>query len=332
MKNLNNYRASMPQRSAWDREQSGFTLIELLLVMAIIGVLSSMALGVMRKAQDDARESATRARIAQIEAFIAIEMEDYEVRRLPISNSELIGYCRANPNQSGLYPQVRNLRRQILMDIMNTEMPRPLLDSTSLSGFAVNPDLARFPSNQVGIGVNSLGFADWLDFNSSGIENYPIAFRGVTLRDRLAQLVPSRVQSYERNRDLRFDLPGEYLYAILERIDVDGTPAIEYLGNAAVGNSDDDEFKEVVDAWGDPMQLRIWQIAGIEIENQNGDSPPGTDVWEDADVNPDFETLVPLASDPSVLLPKGYKPLDPTEPRDITKIRAEVVSRRLIGN
>jgi len=322
-------------------EPRGFTLIELLLVIAIIAVLSSMAIGVMRKAQDDAKESATLARIKQIEAIIAVEMEDFEVRRLPISNAELARFVQANPNHVDassnpvkIFAQVRQLRRQILMDIINSELPRPIFDDTT-STFFFNPDVGMFPSTQSGVGTGSLGFTAWLNYSGPDPPNYPNPAATATgtkrLSVRLAELIPARVISYRQNlgqdRDGDgfddFDLPGEYLYAILERINVDGTPAIESLGDAAVGNTDDDGFKEVVDAWGDPMNLRLWQIAANEVADRDGNSPPGTDVWEDIEANPDFDVRISN-------IPFGYKVLDPTEPRDLTKIRAEVVSQRIL--
>ena len=121
-----------------------------------------------------------------------------------------------------------------------------------------------------------------------------------------------------------FNLPGEYLYAILERINVDGTPAIEFLGDAAVGNTDGDGFKEVVDAWGEPMNLRLWQIEGLEVADRDGNPPPGTDVWEDKEATPDFDVR------DSFGIPFGYKVLDPTETRELSKIRAEVASQRIL--
>ncbi|MDE0937699.1 MAG: prepilin-type N-terminal cleavage/methylation domain-containing protein, partial [Mariniblastus sp.] len=62
----------------------GFTLIELLLVIAIVTVLSTMALGVLRSATTDAKISATQARLTQINAIMEVVMEDYSVRRMPV--------------------------------------------------------------------------------------------------------------------------------------------------------------------------------------------------------------------------------------------------------
>jgi len=199
------------------------------------------------------------------------------------------------------------------MDIISAEMPRPfVVPNTNPQRFDKNPDLGRFPTNVAGVGTGSLGFRDWLDSAYPGLAR------------RLSDLVPSKVLSFRRLDDPEFNLPGEYLYAILERIDVDGTPATESLGNSAIGNSDDDRFPEIVDAWGEPMQLRIWQIAGVEVD-QDGNPTEDTDIWQDMDPNPNFDLRDPNG------FPLGYKVLDPTESRDITKIRTEVASTRLLN-
>ena len=50
--------------------ENGFTIVELLLVIAIIGVLTTLALGVMQGATNDAKVAATQVRIQQVEAIM----------------------------------------------------------------------------------------------------------------------------------------------------------------------------------------------------------------------------------------------------------------------
>ncbi len=275
---------------------SGFTLVELLLVITIIAVLSGMTLGVLKNAQDDAKAVATKARIGQIESLLSIQLEDYEVRRLPISNRELAGYVRDSGNTPVL-AHVRDLRRQILMDIINSEIPRPFVDSAT-GAFVANDDVGNFPSKNPSID-GGVGFYEWLGTDYSA------------LRTRLESLKPARVASFidmkksTGETEERFDLPGEYLYAVLQRMDIDGTPAIELLGNAAIGNSDVDEYFEITDAWGEPMQLRIWQV--------DDDDSTATD-FDDGELNQ---------------IPAGYAGLNPTVPKAIQDIRFEVISTRL---
>ena len=76
---------------------SAFTLVELLIVIAIIGVLTAMSLSLLGSASNDAKVSATQARMSQITSILQLQMEDYEVRRLPISNRVLGQFVEANP-------------------------------------------------------------------------------------------------------------------------------------------------------------------------------------------------------------------------------------------
>jgi prepilin-type N-terminal cleavage/methylation domain-containing protein len=291
-------------------------LPELLIVIAIIGVLASMGLGIMRKAQVDAREAATQSRVEQIESLLQMQLEDYEVRRLPISLREIAAYCNNNMIhadlgggvEDNLRLDVTNMKRRILMDIINAEMPRPVVDSSTASGFRYNPDVGLFPTTLPGFN-NPMGFTEWLDDRF-----------GPTIITRLNGLTSAKVQSWQWIANLptaqrdTFDLPGEYLYQILARIDIDGSTAIELLGNATIGNSDGDDFLEIVDAWGDPMSLRIWQVDAEEVS---------TDVWQDIEPS-DFEQV-----DSSTGMPLGYTVIDPTVPREISKIRFEVRSDNL---
>jgi len=234
------------------------------MVITIIAVLSSLALGVLASAQDDARAAATQSRIAQVESLLSVQLEDYEVRRLPISNRELVGYVNANSVITDpVLVQVRNLRRQILMDIINTEIPRPGLTGTATSNFQA-----------------------WLN------QNYPNPFGGQSLANRVDNARPSATQ-------VTGNSPGQHLYAVLANMNIDGSSGVELLGNAAIGNT-------VVDAWGDPLELRIWQV----------DNDPATEE--------DFDGAATLSDDPP-----GYEALNLTVPREIQQIRFQVVSTRL---
>ena len=326
---------------------SGFTLVELLLVIAIISVLSVMSLGVLRSAQDNARSAATQSRITQIESLLAIELEDFEVRRLPISNRELAAFVRANPAQNAdgdsikVFAQLRALRRQILMDLINSEFPRPCLDVTDAAGlghpFRLSVDVGAFPSDigpvtaTDGVLGEELcenggnGFRTWLE------ENYAVGIgpdQDIFLWDRLNEVRTSVVRSLAALNqpgdpvEARFDLPGEYLFAVLQRIDVDGTPAVELITNAAIGNVDGDAYPELIDAWGEPLQLRIWQIDSTP-NPELGMYADGSAVFNEDVENLDFD-LLDVGG-----VPTGYTGLDPRISREIQKIRFQVVSTRL---
>ena len=301
---------------------SGFTLVELLFVIAIISVLSTLSLGIMLSAQDDAKESATLSRIRQVEAILQIELEEYEVRRLPIRTRDLESFFSGG---AGVGVRVRNLRRRIIADIINAELPTLLVNQNGTpdpndDSFVI-PELGVFPTNQPSVmqpgdgSIERMGFRDWLDDNFSGLAS---DLEGVASSRVTAWSSVIAMQDIPNGKI--FDLPGEYLYEALRRINLDGDPAIETLGNQAVGDSDGDGFLEIIDAWGEPLQLIIWQIAAQEVDG-SGNPMPGTDVWEDVP-NAEFNTVINGG-------PTGYTLIDPTVPREVSKIRFEVRSTRL---
>ncbi len=295
----------------------GFTLTELMLVIAIMAVLSTMSLALMRSAQEDAKYSATRSRIHKIEAMLQLELENYEVRRLPIRLAELASFM---PGAN--LAEIRDVKRRILADLISSEMPRPFVNE--FGEFVVNPDLGRFPTQSQPLvpwvagspqeAAYKIGFYEWL-FNKYG----------KSLGLRLRELRSAGTQSWDAYRDVEFDLPGEYLYAILERIDYDGSSGIEALGNAAIGNSDGDQYPEVVDAWGNSMQLRILQVISEEVD-ASGNFQADTGVWQDY---PTDWTTEQDAGVPTDGLPVGYCPLNPVVPQELNEIRFHVVSPQL---
>ena len=200
-------------------------------------------------------------------------------------------------------------------------MANPELGQLAPASSPVNPDL----------GLNFRGWAQGVNgFDSNG-QTFVEFLDGT----RTAEM--AFWQSIASAGDLEFKEPGEYLFLILSRIDIDGISALESLGPNVVGDPDGDGHPDIVDAFGDSMQLRILQVA-VDIGN-----PPVVPTLADGDIWPDVadseinwqqhnEFRIADGSDGQGLfvnVPQGYQFLDPVIPRSLGKIRFQVVSPRL---
>ncbi len=277
--------------------KKAFTLVELLIVIAIIGVLTAMSLTMLAGASNDAKISATQARISQITSILQLQMEDYEVRRLPISNRVLDAFVGMNriAIDGGTAPrndrlQLKYLRRQVLMALIDSEMPRPVRQFPTGqpieysenefagqfgSNFGLSADSTfaqtNLAKNQGEFGMMGPSFGEWLDANYTAQVGSP----PTDLRTVLNSVTSGGARKFRRQVDAttppvdtnELDLPGEYLHEILRSIQIDGQSAVELLGNSAIGNTDDDIYPEVVDAWGDPLLFDIEQFGATVVDN-----------------------------------------------------------------
>lgn len=218
------------------RRQSGFTLVELLFVIAIIAILSTLSLLVLRGAQDEARHGATESRVAQIKALLQQRLEDYEVRKLPV---RLDLYTT---NRS----ELRELKQLILADIISCEMPRDEVH------------VQAFPSSELQAGIMAIAART----PPGDVFNAPQA---TNLINELQQpkMMPALARRFVRPSDpipnppTPANLNSEYLYGVLALTDFDGSPGIEALGSAAIADTDGDGYLEVIDAFGAPIEFDI---------------------------------------------------------------------------
>ncbi len=286
------------------KRSRGFTLVELLMVISMIAIMAGMALVALRGAREDARESATEARISRIVAMLKIQFEEYEFRKLPL---RLDLFVTQNPKAGVPFQvQIRNLKRRIILDMINSEMPRAIEDPVGMTPpFFNTSEIGTFPTaNPLNPTDPVTSFRQWLD------DNYPRDESGLTpgpgspttLRGRLEALRQTKVTIWQRLRTRlyvaphpyagtpKIDLPAEYLYEILANSSSDDTPALEGLSPNAIGDSDNDGALEIVDSWGDPLNFEIGQLAPAQgvypfftdptsAENGYSSSTMGSDIY-----------------------------------------------------
>jgi len=241
------------------KNRSGFTLFELLLVISIIAVLASMAVGVIVGAQHDARVAATLSRMQIIERLLITELEDYEVRRSPVSFANigiLVNAAISNGpweatdgngrDRRRLYGRL--MKRMIVADLIRAELP-----NSSRAEFGIG----EFPSQL---------FRDFLQDEL----NIPTG----TINARITSAITPKISRWEGD----ILETSELLYRILRDLDVDGISGLDALGNpSAIGDTDGDGNLEIVDAWGERISFRFLQQVVIPDDGSGITNPSG--IW-----------------------------------------------------
>lgn len=311
--------------------RSAFTLIELLLVISIIAVLGTLAVGLIGSAQVDARVAASRARATLIQKAMEVEMEDYEVRRSPLPFTTIGALTAAVPStiwtdsapgDKNFLLHAKNLKRMLTIDLIRSEFPTnrigkpydsatnapvglgvfpsPAMSEYLVNDLLLNPTAPAFQLLARAQPANVVRWASFRGFDKTPAEQNPLT---------------------EENIQQRFVDASEMLYAIISVIEYDGTSVIDSLGTAAIADNDGDGVLEVIDAFGDPMRFEFHQRNIVPEEfNPPTSAPrpfagPFTGVWAlevlpnpEADMTT-FDDFVPVQSTDLV------KPVLPTDLR-----------------
>jgi type II secretory pathway pseudopilin PulG len=264
-------------------------LIELLLVIAIVTVLSTMALGVLRSATTDAKISATQARLTQINAIMEVVMEDYSVRRMPVDLN--VTPVPLDANGDPVMPPrawLRQLRYQILSELIDVELPRPYY-------FQNEGHYIPNSNRETGLFFDGPGYVgnDPSPPGSSNGQYTAIGnYRDPSILDSAGapqSAIMQRWKILSQQYPDDFNLPGEYLYQFLYSYDFDGAPAVEALGSQAIADTDGDQLMEVVDAFGEPLLYEIQQRAPETQDTDQDLDNDVTDPNDDDDAFPDLE-------------------------------------------
>ena len=267
----------------------GFTLVELLLVVAIIAVLSTLAVGVLGSASNDAKAAATRARVELIGQVLQTQLEEYEVRRIPFGGNivNLTNFIIDNGSDGNggvggsgqwenrgatgqFFVHFKNLNRMFTIDLIRAELPNGRSNNPGLGQFP-SPGLVTYLSTVLGVDTDpSSGNPDYL-----AIRTYAQSGRiGPWSTWELDFSTPGADPSL-RDQEQRFADAAELLYQHMLQIDFNGTTALDALGSAAVGDTDGDGRPEVVDAWGGPIYFQFQQPLVQRVDT----TPPTSGVW-----------------------------------------------------
>jgi prepilin-type N-terminal cleavage/methylation domain-containing protein len=262
--------------------QRGFTLVELILVLAIIGILSSLGLAIIAGAQEDAQVSRTRAQIDRISLVLNQRLEESVYRILPVDLSGLTQKEKAW------------VRTAAIAELLRVEFPTrqsDLLDITPANP-AANPPEYPFPVNEKYRLPNPPPHApravtgyDWSFFPDPQL----------MVRHRVRLGMPTNGSAL--GTWTAANESAECLYAILASITMeDGKSALSLVSASEIGDKDADGRKEILDAFGDPL-LADLVVRDLVDEHGNRLNP-----LVDPHINPAFdrdpELGPPMLADP----------------------------------
>jgi len=195
-----------------------FTLIELLLVISIIGILSALGVSVLASAEQDALESRSKAGIERLSLVMNRKMEENRYRILPV---------RLPTDSTPL--AIRTFRQQLMSEFARVEFPFRLQHLSS-----------PFPSNP-------------------GPSGGPTPFGALNInRPQIADRYAAKLGIGSANPATVEHESAEVLYAILSlNFDEFGHPLSAVLREREIGDTDNDGYNEVLDAFGDPLQFSL---------------------------------------------------------------------------
>lgn len=230
--------------------RSGFTLIELLVVLAIITVLLSISWVVYGAAVENARISATRATIRQLDSALQERLTAFSHVNLK-TQAQLF---KANYDAAGNTPAAVEFVPLEVAEIMVRKdrfralFPQREQDLWGLNGVQETPPTAGDDSPLLRRMWNPTA-SDWKTDSWRGRND-----------DNMAAPLEVRVAAES----------SELLYVALTQGDVfGGTPLpLDRINSRHLGDTDGDKNPEFLDDWGKPLQFYNWATALVRRGGQ----------------------------------------------------------------
>jgi hypothetical protein len=201
--------------------------MELLIVILIISILAAMALSALAGATELAREQRTRVIINKIDQLIGEQYEGYRTRAVPI---------RVIPGVDPI--SAARLRLYALRDVMRMELPDRITDV--VDGPATITVAATVNGVSQAVSVRAAQPAAWK------------SYRRRALRELGANWATAWTDQHQG---------AECLYLILSQHRDGDKSALDFFLPQEIGDVDADGMKEILDAWGQPIEFLRWAPA-----------------------------------------------------------------------
>lgn len=252
------------------RSKNAFTLVEVLVVIVILSIMGAMVTTAVSGVTTTAKRSRTKTIISIVDSVLAEHYANLKYRQLPVEIPDLF-IPSGNANEVGyevLASEAARVRLMMIRDLQRMEIPDRLSDITTA------PSQMYAATNQVLIDNSGTVINTRDQKNQRNIMSVSWYSPNATFLNG-GDNIPSRLAAY-RNRmptGLTLNSPealanqgAECLYLIMATSFVGGSPALEAIPAANVGDTDNDGLKEILDGWGNPLGFIRWPVGYFDPE------------------------------------------------------------------
>jgi prepilin-type N-terminal cleavage/methylation domain-containing protein len=218
-------------------DRGGFTLTELLVVILIVGILTGLALAGLSGATELAREQRTRAIIAKLDQLVMDRYESYRTRAVPVPVS-------ARQSAYGNPRQAAQNRLNALRELMRMELPDR------------RTDIIDYQSSPPTLQATATGIPQ----SSLQKKYYRMAARSLGALSNSQDL-----QNWSSTHE-----SAECLYLIISSMHDGDKNALDFFSADEIGDVDEDNMKEILDGWGNPIAFIRWPAGYVEHPGPDG--------------------------------------------------------------
>lgn len=323
-----------------------FTLIELLVVSSIIAILASAVLFAMYGVVEEAKAARTRAQVAKLHTLIMSRWEGYATRVLratfptglpvtpePFTDTNNSGkwespepYTDVRRSSSippnGRYDTgIARVRLEMLRDLLRMELPDRKTDvtdapTTILPSFSPSsiPQPAKWKSYRRRVSAATGLSSPWRNMGPDG--GWGVAGvddDGANGTDDIGEFGTAGSDDIGWSESYQ---GAECLYMIVASIRDGESNGLDFFKETEIGDIDGDNMKEILDAWGNPIEFLRWAPGYATLPGPDGR-------WGVANTDDDNDTFVdefdergwPWSDDESELQTRdGIASPDPFDP------------------
>lgn len=243
-----------------DKARNGFTLVEILVVLVILGIMGGMVTTAVRGVSQTARESRTRSIISACDSVIQEHYEALKNRPLPVEMptfgiTEQPGPPPITFSNEVLAFEAARVRLIMVRDLLRMELPDKKLDIVSLSNNQQTPVSITAVANRVA--ADPVTGRVIREFGANRLQT-TITWRGSGKLGTYFNRVPNP-SSWTIEHE-----GAECLYLIMSTSFTAGSPAINAIPDANIGDLDSDGMPEILDGWGRPLGFVRWPVGFLD--------------------------------------------------------------------